>query len=108
MNVLYLGFAIPDDVLERLLATDRGMPVQTHKFGWSVIEAMMFAGIDVEVLSAEPASDYPFNSRIFFRGRRFVTRGVRGTSVPFINLTGLKHVTRYLSLAARIPARRKA
>ncbi len=104
MNVLFVGFAIPGAALDRLLTTDRGMPVQTQKFGWAVIQALRSAGIDVTVLSAEPASDYPYNSRILFRSRTFTERGVSGRSVSFINLMGLKHLTRYVGVSRRARA----
>ncbi|MBT9257621.1 glycosyltransferase [Phycicoccus sp. MAQZ13P-2] len=95
-RVLFLGFALPEDEFAELVRTDAGMPTATQRFGWSVIESLMAAGLDVTALSAAPAADFPHNRRVVFRAGNFRTAdGVRGRLLPFLNITGLKHVTRY-------------
>lgn len=98
MRVLFLGFAVSNEMFERVLATDRGLPVQTQRFGWAVASALGEAGVDVRLLSAEPVADFPNNRRPFVRGRSFNRDGTEGRSVSFINLTGFKHITRYLAV----------
>jgi glycosyltransferase involved in cell wall biosynthesis len=106
LRVLFLGFALPDEAFTRLLECDAGMPIQTQRFGWSVIEAMTSADISVSIVSAAPATDYPHNSHLFFRGFNFTDHGVAGTTISFVNVTGLKHATRYAT--ARRVSRRTA
>jgi len=96
-RILFLGFATSEVMYERLVTTDRGMPAQTHRFGWSVIEALSCAGADVVPVSVEPASDYPGNTRVLFRRSEFLRGGVQGITAGYLNITGLKHLTRYLS-----------
>ncbi len=48
--------------------------------------------------SAAPAADFPHNRRILFGGGRFEGGGkVSGVLLPFVNITGLKHVSRFAS-----------
>lgn len=95
MRIVHIGFAISDQMFDAVLATDTGMPTQTQTFGWSLVACLLSAGSKVRLISAEPATDFPANSRIWIRGRWFEQGGVRGRSVSFLNVTGLKHWTRY-------------
>lgn len=79
------------------------MPIQTHTFAWSVVEALRDAGVGVTLLSVEPVSSYPGNPRIRMRGGRFTEKGVVGRSLPFTNLTVIKHITR-LAVASTVGA----
>lgn len=96
MRVLFLGYTLPDLLFEEVMRTDRAMPVQTQRFGSSIVRALQLADVDVSIISAEPVADFPHNSRWRVRGHAF-SHPVRGTSLEFINVTGLKHVTRYIS-----------
>ncbi len=100
MRVLFLGFAVSDEMFENVLATDRGMPAQTQRFGWAVVDALRAAGIETYLVSAEPVADFPNNKRAVVQGRQFTQAGVRGRSLSFVNLTGFKHVTRYAAAVA--------
>ena len=109
-QVLFVGFALSQGLFDELLATDIGMPVQTQRFGWAVVDALQRAGVEVSVVSAAPALDYPKNSRILFGRARFRAHGVEGVAIPFVNVIGIKHVSRYLSsllLGHREARRRK-
>lgn len=94
MKVLYLGFVSPEEVFAEVLKSDIRMPVQTQRFGWNLINALKLAGVEVDVVSAVPASDFPKNSKVYFTGRSFTEDGVEGSLVGFVNLLGLKHWTR--------------
>jgi glycosyltransferase involved in cell wall biosynthesis len=102
MKILFIGFALPDAEFARVVARDAGMPVQTQRFGWSVVEALKAAGADVALVSAAPVTDYPSNSQLVFRGRRFAANGTHGTTVPFLNITGIKHLTRFVSSSVAV------
>ncbi|MBM6401109.1 glycosyltransferase family 4 protein [Phycicoccus sonneratiae] len=112
-EVVFLGFALPEDEFRALVATDAGLPIATQRFGWSVVEALESAGWRVFALSAAPASDFPHNKRIVFSSGRFSGgSAVSGWLMPFVNVTGLKHLSRYISatwgLARRVRRGRTA
>lgn len=109
MRALFIGFALPGAEFDKVVASDAGMAVQTQRFGWSVVEALRAAGAEVDLISTAPVTDYPSNSKIGFRGREFEVAGTRGTTISFVNLTGLKHVTRFVtaSVAVRRLSRRR-
>ena len=58
-DVLFLGFALPEDEFRHLMATDAGLPTATQRFAWSVIEALTSAALHVTVVSAAPATNSP-------------------------------------------------
>lgn len=97
MRVVLIGFTVPDAMAAEISRTDAVLAAQTHRFAWGVVGALRGADIEVDVLSAAPVSDYPRNPRLVFRGGQFTERGVNGRLLPFINLLGLKHLTRWLS-----------
>ncbi len=74
------------------------MPVQTHRFGWSMARSLRSAGIEVVAFGFLPAADFPHCSRIRFGRERYEQDGVLGTTLPFYNLTGLKHLSRFVSV----------
>ena len=96
MRVVFLGFSLPEEAARVVIAADAYMPAQTHRFGWSVVSALTSAGAEVSVIGAAPAVDYPHNPQIIFRGFRFLESGVEGRAIGFVNISPLKHVTRYV------------
>ena len=94
LRVALLGFVLPEENFEQLLATDMGMPVQTQRFGRSLVKALQDGGARVSLLSAAPATNYPHNSTIRFRTRAISEGGVAGLELGFLNLPVLKHASR--------------
>ena len=101
VRVCLLGFTVPDAVRDEILSADRHMPAQTHNFAWSLVDALREAGLQVGLLSVWPVSDFPGNPRVLFRSAPFATKGVPGECLGFVNLVGLKHVTRFLQCLTR-------
>jgi len=97
-RVLLIGFTVPEDVNDRICRVDRYMPVQTFKFAWSVVRGLENNGVVVDLLSSEPVGVYPSNSQVIFKFSKW-DRGNETWNVimPFINITGLRHITRFLS-----------
>ena len=95
MRVTLLGFTVPQVVMDRILANDSHMPTQTHTFAWSVVKSLRDADVEVTLLSAEPLTSFPGNRRILVRGGWFSESGIEGCLLPFVNLTVLKHLTRF-------------
>jgi glycosyltransferase involved in cell wall biosynthesis len=101
VRVCLLGFTVPDAVRDEILAADRQMPAQTHNFAWAVVEALRTAGNQVDLLSCWPVSNFPGNPRVLFGSAPFQTKGVTGEYLGFVNLIGLKHLTRFLLCLTR-------
>ncbi|PWR07666.1 hypothetical protein DKT68_18280 [Micromonospora acroterricola] len=96
-RVLLLGFTIGDDLFRHIVARDVVMPTQTHTFAWALVESIRAAGCPVRLLSAAPASTFPRNRQIRFRPGRFEQNGVQGELLGFVNLLGVKHLTRFVA-----------
>lgn len=97
-RILFLGFTVPMEVTERICLNDRIMPVQTHKFAWSVVHGLENNGTAVDLLSSEPVSVYPSNKQIIFSWKKWNREnGTFNVMMPFINLLFLKHITRFFA-----------
>ncbi|MEV0214668.1 glycosyltransferase family 4 protein [Micromonospora sp. NPDC050695] len=96
-RIALLGFTLPDDVLRGVMAGDATDATQTHTFAWAVVNGLRDAGCPVRLLSAAPVSNYPRNRRIRFRASRFHHDGVDGQQLGFLNVLGIKHLSRFLS-----------
>lgn len=95
---LLLGFTVPDDVAAELFAIDPSPAVQTHRFAWSLARSLRSAFGEVRLLSASPVQSWPLTPRLFFRRRDFVQDGIAGMAVGFVNVMGLKHLTRFIAV----------
>ncbi|MGI5522215.1 glycosyltransferase [Micromonospora sp. CA-259024] len=96
-RVVLLGFTVPDEVLAEVMASDVRHATQTHTFAWGLVRALRAAGCSVRLLSAVPVSTYPGNGRLHFRPARFRHADVDGRLLGFVNLLGLKHLTRFIA-----------
>ncbi|MEU8087942.1 glycosyltransferase [Micromonospora sp. NPDC049101] len=96
-RVTLLGFTVPDDLLAEIIARDTIMPTQTHTFAWSLVRSLRAADCPVHLLSAAPVSTWPGNGQIRFRAGRFRQDDVDGQLLAFVNLLGLKHLTRFVA-----------
>ncbi|MEV6813686.1 glycosyltransferase [Micromonospora sp. NPDC051296] len=97
LPVTLLGFTLPDEVLAGVMAGDAVHATQTHAFAWGLVGAMRAVGCPVRLLSAAPVSTWPGNRRLVFRGGAFHDQGVDGRLLGFVNVLGLKHITRFAS-----------
>ncbi|WP_327043230.1 glycosyltransferase family 4 protein [Micromonospora ureilytica] len=96
-RVTLLGFTVPDDLLADIIARDTIMPTQTHTFAWGLVRSLRAADCPVHLLSAAPVSTWPSNRQIRFRPGRFRQDDVDGHLLAFVNLLGLKHLTRFVA-----------
>jgi glycosyltransferase involved in cell wall biosynthesis len=96
-TVLFVGFTVPDETLRTLGPTAAAAVTQTHNFAWSLVDALKEGGCDVRLLSTLPVRDYPSHPRLVVRGGRFGHPVVGdGRLIGFVNLRGLKHLSRFL------------
>ena len=101
-NFLFLGFAIPDEEMEKVFRIDNFPQVQTHKFNWNLIRGLEhFDEFDFTYISARPVTDYPvFPKKKIKKNKWDVNIGDKKISIqeiPFSNRSLLKLVTRFFS-----------
>lgn len=96
-DLTLLGFTVPDHMIEEVLRKDKNLPLQTHKFAWSLARALRNGGANVHLLSALPISNFPAMPKVLVMATRFSCNGFFGRTLGFINIVGLKHVTRFLA-----------
>lgn len=102
-KILWLGFALPDQMVQSIFAIDPLPAIQTHKFGWSFVRALQSAFSDVILASSIPVQNFPIVPRLYFFGQKFYVRGLHGIALGFINVILLKHLTRLLSCFLILP-----
>lgn len=102
-RAMLLGFTLPDEEAEALFKIDPIPAVQTHNFAKSLVRALHTAHDQVFLLSAAPVQNFPHVPRLWFGRRNFVTCETSGVTIPFINLLGLKHITRFLACVMSLP-----
>ncbi len=89
-----MGFSVPRTVTDSILASNSGFTIQTHKYSWAFIRALESAGGTVEILSVPQVLDYP-KGKFYYSGKSFKEGNTSGRMLPFINILGLKHFTRF-------------
>lgn len=95
-KIIWLGFAVPEEIASRLFSIDPAPAIQTHKFGWSFLRALKSAGLDLFIVSACPVQNFPLTKKILFPGGSFRQDGLEGRLIPFVNLAIIKHVSRFI------------
>lgn len=95
--MIWLGFALPENIAKNLFEIDPQPAVQTHKFGWAFAKALSHSSKNIVLASSYPVQKYPLVPRIIFRGERFKEHGLSGISMGFINMILFKHMTRLAS-----------
>jgi hypothetical protein len=101
-NFLFLGFAIPDEEMEKVFKIDNFPQIQTHKFNWNLIKGLEhFHEFDFTYISARPVTDYPIFNQKRIRKNKW-TVNINGNNIeileiPYLNRGILKLVTRFVS-----------
>lgn len=101
-NFLFLGFAIPDEEMEKIFSIDNFPQVQTHKFNWNLIKGLEhFDEFDFTYISARPVTDYPFFPQKKINKNKWAVniedKYIEIQEIPFFNRGILKVVTRFFS-----------
>ncbi len=96
-KIIWLGFVIPEKIIDNYFLTDKRPAIQTHRFGWSMVFSINSIYKNLKIISSVPINNYPLNSRIFIGGERLIANGFYINSIGFINIVLLKHLTRLLN-----------
>ncbi|MDA3884550.1 MAG: glycosyltransferase [Candidatus Delongbacteria bacterium] len=101
-NILFLGFAIPDEEMLKVFSNDKFAAIQTHKFNWNFIKACESENTyDFTYISARPVSDYPRYDKIYIKKHNWIVslfnKNIKILELPYCNTTLLKIITRFFS-----------
>ncbi|WP_423188939.1 glycosyltransferase [Alkalibacterium sp. f15] len=99
---MFLGFAIPDEEMDKVFSMDNFPQVQTHKFNWNIIKGLEHLDVfNFTYISVRPIADYPiFPQKKIKKNKWFVLLGDKRIiiqEIPFINSGIFKIITRFLS-----------
>ena len=97
LRVALLGCALPEERFQEVTATDAGERMADQRFGLALIRALRANEADVLMISAATAMDYPHNSQVLFPPQQHEEGGTTFVEVGFVNVTLLKHLTRFAS-----------
>lgn len=100
-NFLFLGFAIPDEEMQKVFLVDQFPTIQTHKFNWNFIKAIEHIDLHKFIyISAKAVSDYPFYPIKRVDKKKWLTilngKGIEICEIPFFNQSLLKVISRFI------------
>lgn len=96
-KIFFLGFTLPQNMIDELLRHEKSMPIQTLSFANNFRASLESNDSHVILASTYPVTNYPNNSNIFFGFKNFNIDSSLGFTIPFINIIGLKHLSRLIS-----------
>lgn len=103
LRILFLGFAIPDDVMEEVAMHDPFPQVQANKLQWNLLRGLYNNGVEnIDVLSSMPVFDYPHSPYFIAKGPKFNQANIAGRIFPYINVVVLKHLSRFIMCFAHV------
>lgn len=104
LSVLFVGFAIPEELMNSWTAKDICPQVQGHQHQWSLIrgiEAVTKRPLDL--VSVAGLGDWPRHPKRFVKGGSWShAPGARDIMVSFINITPFKQITRFVAVCGHI------
>lgn len=113
-QIIMIGAAVSAEMMEELRRVDPVPQVQTYHLQWAVIHGLESATQrPLQVLSTVPVRDYPYSCKAIWWGSRSTISGGEGRStdltiMPFVNVLGLKQITRFVSCAVYLAKRASA
>jgi glycosyltransferase involved in cell wall biosynthesis len=102
-NALWLGFTVPDHLMQSLVQLDPSPPIQTHKFAWSFTRSLNAVFTNISLASTIPIQSYPIGKKIFFSTSNFTVTPFQGIILGFINIHIFKHISRFLMCCFYLP-----
>lgn len=96
-RILLVGHLFPDSLESKILG-QRIPPIQTQRFGMALLTALSkgFYG-EIDTLSVAPILDFPKCKMLISPWSKWIPfDGVRATMIPFVNIMGIKHLTRFI------------
>jgi len=96
--ILFVGFAVPEELLRDVTKEDAAPQVAAHKLQWNIINGIHSQGQNISIISSVPISTFPKNPKIWVGSVKWSNdKGIEGKTVQFINLPLFKHLTRFVT-----------
>jgi glycosyltransferase involved in cell wall biosynthesis len=93
-----VGAAVPQNMMEAIIKADQSPQIQTHKLSWAIIQGIESTGHVIDLISTAPISDYPRSDWAWCGYLRWDRANSSDNRLaPFINILGLKQLTRWMS-----------
>jgi glycosyltransferase involved in cell wall biosynthesis len=104
LPVLFVGFAIPEELMSSLTAKDMYPQAQGHQHQWSLIRGIeSVTGYPIELISVAALGDWPRHPARFVKGGVWShAPGARDVMVSFINISPWKQITRFVAVGCHI------
>lgn len=103
-RVMFLCYAVDESRIQEISRRNAYAPIQTYRFTWRLIRGVENAArVPVEVAAFAPVADFPGYPDVLIRHRRW-SRDEGGTAeeLAFVNIMGLKHLTRFFVATRRL------
>lgn len=100
-DVALISYIVSDDMLDELTRIDPAPAIQTHRFALMLLRLIGMSTNRLGSYNFVPIQDFPIGRRIWFGAAVHRRDGRDILSLPFINIVGLKHVTRLIALLLR-------
>jgi glycosyltransferase involved in cell wall biosynthesis len=98
--LVLVGAAVPDDVMAALMQSDPGPQIPVQKLSWAIIHGIERGSRVVDVISTVAVRDFPASDWLWSGYRKWDRgNGSDNRLVPFINILGLKQLTRFVGCA---------
>lgn len=101
-NILFLGFAIPDNEMKKIFPEDMFPSVQNHKFNWNIIKGIEGnkSHYEFTYISMRPVSDYPYYKKIIIKKNEWIEeideKKIEILEIPYLNVGLLKIISRFI------------
>jgi glycosyltransferase involved in cell wall biosynthesis len=100
-RLVIVGGTVPQEVMDILMKVDPMPQVQTYKTSWALVRGIESNGQVVDLISTVPMFEYPKTKWIWVGPRKWDRgNGSDNWILPFINILGLKHLTRFFTCLA--------
>ncbi|MGL4865845.1 MAG: glycosyltransferase, partial [Cetobacterium sp.] len=100
---LYIGFAVPQEEMEKHFKNDPFPSIQSNKFNWNIIKGLEYSKkYKIAYICATQVSNFPLYPKKYFSKKIWNVNifggEVRILEIPYINTEILKIITRFLSV----------
>lgn len=98
MNIIFIGQIYIDDQLEKFSSLGSSIDVAAHTFQSAILDGVKTECEEINVISSPYVSCFPLTKLLSVKKGQYCDGNFRVHSVPFINIPGIKHLTKIFSI----------
>lgn len=102
MNIIFIGQLYDNEQLEKFTALGSQLDIAAHTFQEALLSGINPSLHDINVISSPYVSCYPFIKLLKIKDRTSQKYNTTRHSVSFINIPGIKHISKTLSIRKKI------